>query len=395
MASPSTSSATTPVDVHARRSCRRCTRRMSSLTHDQHTVCVSCRDINCSVAVRCDKCREWSTETMNEYVRYKHTLVSKSRKPKVTTPSASSASVPPSGSPSLSQVASPFPSSVADDEILSGYVQSFLASMLSQQSGQVSLGTNPTLPASSAEVPHLTPRGSTGWKTAESLKSRSVESPSGVVPLPPQEDVMPPTHVSVLRVSSLGLVGVSGVPSPSLGVSVPSMDQLHDRGDIGFTRHIVSARSASASSFDPSSLLFPFSDSGFSSLSAPTPLASFSASLSSPLSVASASSSSISSSTVPIFSLPSVVPSVLSTPLPLAPPLPPPTSFSVAPPPGFASSFASLLVASASSLWLLPSRGALFLFLLPLLSPLGLQFRFPPLPLFLLHRILLRIGLVC
>ena len=50
-----------------------------------------------------------------------------------------------------------------------------------------------------------------------------MESPSGVVPLPPQDDVMPPTHVSVSHASSLGLVEVSGVPSPSLGVSVPSM----------------------------------------------------------------------------------------------------------------------------------------------------------------------------
>ena len=76
---------------------------MSSLTHDQHTFCVSCRDVDCSVAVRCDECREWSTETMDDYVRYKHkrTLVSKSREPKVTPPSASSASVTPSESPSL------------------------------------------------------------------------------------------------------------------------------------------------------------------------------------------------------------------------------------------------------------------------------------------------------
>ena len=80
----------------------------------------------------------------------------------------------------------------------------FLVSMLSQQSGQVSLGTNLTLPAPSVEVPDLTPQGSTGGKTAESLKSRSVESPSGVGPLPHQEDIMPPTHVSVSRVSSLG-----------------------------------------------------------------------------------------------------------------------------------------------------------------------------------------------
>ena len=176
------------------------------------------------------------------------------------------------------------------------------------------------------------------------------------MPLPPQDNVMPPTHVSVSNVSSLGLGGVSGVPSPSLGVSLPSMgrlDQLRDRGDIGLTSHIVSADVHSVprsfASFDPS-LLFPCSDSGFPSLSAPPPLSSFSASLSSSFSVASTfSSSALSSSTVPLYSLPSVVPSVLAPSLPLSS-----SSFSVAPPPGFASaspsvSSASLLGASAPS----------------------------------------------
>ena len=118
------------------------------------------------MSVRCDECREWSTETMSEYVRYKRTLVSKSKKPKVTTPSASAASVTLSESPSISQVASPSPSSVADDEKLLSYVQSFLTSMFSQQS-QMSLGINPTLSAPSAEVPNYTPRGSAGGTTAE------------------------------------------------------------------------------------------------------------------------------------------------------------------------------------------------------------------------------------
>ena len=172
----------------------------------------------------------------------------------------------------------------------------------------------------------------------------------------------PPTHVSVSHMSSVGLAGVSGVPSPSLGVShhlSGCQDQLRDCSDLGFTRHIVSADvhnvPRSLSSFDPSSLLFPFSDSGFSSLSssAPPPLSSFSASLFSSFSVASTPSLASSSSTVPIFSLPSVVLSVLSAPLPSAPPLPPSSSFSVAPPPGFFSSVSypssSFLVSSSPS----------------------------------------------
>ena len=260
---------------------------MSSLTQ-KYTVCASCRDVDCSVAVRCDECREWSTDAMNDYVRHKRSLISKSRKPKITTPSVSTPSVTPSESPPVSQVATPSLTSIADDEKLKSYVQSFLASMLNQSSGQVSLGSNPFISAPSVEVPDLPPQGSTGGKIAESLSSRSVESPSGVVPPSPQEDVMPPTHVSVSNVSSVGLAGVSRVPSPSLGVSAPVSgrgDQLRDRGDLGFTRHVVSADihhvPRSVSSFDLSSLLFPFSDSSFASLSSsvPLPLCSFSASL--------------------------------------------------------------------------------------------------------------------
>ena len=67
--------------------------------------------------------------------------------------------------------------------------------MLSQSSGQVSLGSNPFLSAPSLEVPDLSPRGSTGGKTTESLSSRSVESPSGAVPPSSQEDVIPPIIV--------------------------------------------------------------------------------------------------------------------------------------------------------------------------------------------------------
>ena len=38
--------------------------------------------------VRCNECREWSTDAVAEYVRHKRSLVSKGKKPKVTTPSS-------------------------------------------------------------------------------------------------------------------------------------------------------------------------------------------------------------------------------------------------------------------------------------------------------------------
>ena len=121
--------------------------------------------------VRCDECREWSTDAMAEFVRHKRSLVSKGRKPKVSTPSASTPSVMPSESPTVvSQVASPSLSSIADDEKLKTYVHSFLASMLSQSSGQVSLGSNPFFSAPSVEVPDIPSWGSTGGEKCREPK---------------------------------------------------------------------------------------------------------------------------------------------------------------------------------------------------------------------------------
>ena len=68
----------------------------------------------------------------------------------------------PSEAPPISQVATPSLTSIADDEKLKSCVNSSLAFMLSQSSGQVSLGSNPFLSAPLVEVPDLPPRGSTG-----------------------------------------------------------------------------------------------------------------------------------------------------------------------------------------------------------------------------------------
>ena len=53
---PSTSAAGSSVSS-SHRSCPRCTRRMSSLKFDKHSVCVKCRDKQCSVEVRCNECK--------------------------------------------------------------------------------------------------------------------------------------------------------------------------------------------------------------------------------------------------------------------------------------------------------------------------------------------------
>ena len=86
--SPSTPTTSADADVSARRSCPRCTRRISSLQFDKHTLCVACRDVKCSLETRCKECRSWSKEFMLGYVKHQRSLVSKGRKP-VTTSSPS------------------------------------------------------------------------------------------------------------------------------------------------------------------------------------------------------------------------------------------------------------------------------------------------------------------
>ena len=149
-------------------------------------------------------------------------------------------------------------------------MHSVLASMLSQPGSQISLGANPFFSAPPVEVPDIPSCGSTGGRSAKSLIRGRISFPSGVVPPSSQEDVMPP--ISVSHVVSVGLAGVSGSHLPPLGASTPVLgrgDQLRDRGDVGLTQHVVSADVHSVprcvSSFNPSSLLFPFSHSGFSS----------------------------------------------------------------------------------------------------------------------------------
>ena len=138
---------------------------------------------------------------MADYVHHKKLLVSKGKKPKVTTPYASAPSVTPSAPPSASQDSSPSLLSIANDEKIRSYVQSVLASMLSQPSNQISLGSNPFFSAPLVEVPDIPSRGYTGvgggGRCAESRIRGRISSPSGLVPPSFREDVMRPMSVSV------------------------------------------------------------------------------------------------------------------------------------------------------------------------------------------------------
>ena len=94
-------------------------------------------------------------------------------------------------------------------------------------------------------------------------------------------------HVSVASgsVSSVGVVGSLGPPNPSLGqFSDPyrqDLDQSHAHGAPGFgllhdafSRDVHNVAPSPSTSFDPTSLLFPLSDSDFASVPSSVPFSS-------------------------------------------------------------------------------------------------------------------------
>ena len=343
----SSSSSSLALDSAAHRSCSKCYRRMSSYKYDEHTLCLHCRDVLCSVDLRCRECSLWSTEMMQNYVKHRKSLVSEGKKSSVATPTSTPSVLPSAtpASPAISaSVAPPTPAlmSIASDQSIKAYVHSLLASFLSHPASQFSLGSNPFVSAPMAKVPNVSHRGSTGGSDAESLM-RGRQITPGMVPRP-QEEVISSLIMSV-SVASSRSVSVPESLSPSSGQPSAPVNWVNDlsrvRGATGFGFDNVSVNvtnvacpPSASTSFDTSALLFSSSDFGFSSRSFPRlPKSSSSApSLPRPISAAppiftlAPSAPSIS---VPVSSLPSVVPSLLSSsssssiPSFSAPPVPP------------------------------------------------------------------------
>ena len=55
--SPPTPTISAAVDVAARRSCPHCARWTSSLQFYNHSLCIVCRDVKCSLDTRCKECK--------------------------------------------------------------------------------------------------------------------------------------------------------------------------------------------------------------------------------------------------------------------------------------------------------------------------------------------------
>ena len=132
-----------------------------------------------------------------------------------------------------------------------------------------------------------------------------------------QEDVNSPISVSVPNVNygRLSVDRVSGSPFPTTGRENINLSSGIDQSRVSGESFSPSVASVSAvrdvslsSSFNPSSLLFPLADSGVSSYSFSLPLSTL---VSSSFGLSTVAPS-VPPSPVPIFSLPSVVPSLLS-----------------------------------------------------------------------------------
>ena len=188
-ATPSTSASGSAASL-SHCSCPCCARRMSSLKFDKHSICVKCRDKQCSVDVRCAECKSWSVDFMFGYVKHQEPLVSKGGK---KTPSSSSSSLKPLVVPSTAPPPTPALPAGAEDQ-LKTFVQSFLSDLLSQ-SGQ--LGTNPLVSAPPA-VPNsasLLREVAGGLSEVTPSEVPLTESPGKALPTTQEHNPPPDFHV--------------------------------------------------------------------------------------------------------------------------------------------------------------------------------------------------------
>ena len=308
-------------------------------TLDSHTICQLCRDQVCDLDNRCNECSPWSVAEMEDYIKNRKLLESKSKKPKVD------------AKPKASNVGNPKSSSTAakksDSKALRSMetrLQDNLKDMFKDLSRQVlesvqDLNNRQDNRSFSAplEVPDMDSKLESAEGRArhderhESLGLKSL--PLGEVPLSNEDPSNPPnvSHVCslpcyVTQVTECAMS--SRIDSHSLDVKLDdslvnySVGQVTSVGSgqchgphLGTFSHpkmstsVVSVSSSVAPvTFSPLSLLFPFSRPESSPLFSP-----------------SVSLPSSSSSVVVSPSLPLLPPSV---PPPSLPPLPPLPQFS-------------------------------------------------------------------
>ena len=261
--STSTSTSSTPttattVDLYARRSCPRCGRRMSSLQFDKHSLCVVWRDMKCSLASRCKECKSWSKEFMLGYVKHQRSLVTKGKR------------IPPSPSPSppvmvvTTTSLDPSPSELFSEDRLRQLMHSMLKDLM-----PASVGTNP-----SSTAPPAVPDSATkcteatgGLQSVMPFEVPRMESPGVVLPTT-QADLPPPPFPLSVYVSCVASSGFSVLEGPIYSTVGITFAVSRGTDQLRVVDVAPSTVASVASALSPGSLLFPFPDNGFASLSA-------------------------------------------------------------------------------------------------------------------------------
>ena len=90
--SSSSSSSSAAATDSAHRNCPSRRRRMSNSKFDKYSICFACRPIKCAISNRCSECTDWSPSEIEDYLKHRCSLESKSKHAKTSdsyTPSVS------------------------------------------------------------------------------------------------------------------------------------------------------------------------------------------------------------------------------------------------------------------------------------------------------------------
>ena len=239
IAAVTTPSPTTGESAH--RQCPLCRRRMSSIKFDKHTICYSCRPVKCDISNRCSECKFWPQQEIEDYLRHRKQLESKSRKSKLESASASP---------------------LVSDVKLESNLKSVEAPFDVHQSSILAQETNHpfSAPSQVPDMPYVPASGVGGEAPSSHVKhtcwvGRSpdevLESSKGTPPIP---NVIFKSVISQNNSSSI--VGSSAPSSltPNLSAQVEIGTTAIGQPILSDTSHNVSTTHVS-----PDSLLFPFS----------------------------------------------------------------------------------------------------------------------------------------
>ena len=197
-----------PVDSNSRRICPSCNARMSSFTHDRHSVCVTCRGVSCTLDSHCNECSSWEDDVVTKYVKNKKSLASKLRsRSKAKKPSEVNTSSVRSRSSSEDSCATP--SGSGDSVSITSLTEARVQQLISSQLNKLSDSFAASMEASFVNIQQMIDIRLAS--NVEDVHNRSFSTPSPVPVLlsPSQGQQDPSMPCQVAPVQGTDILGVS------------------------------------------------------------------------------------------------------------------------------------------------------------------------------------------